>query len=142
MGVAEMSNLLMSATREQAGRVTPRQRRLLKLLIDHVSALEYATECATSEASNTIFTAQASSAAPQALQAATTAVQPREALLAAMAYGKELEPQHRQRPDARPPASERELKQTEATASAGTDTAGAYAARARERLGSLAASEL
>jgi hypothetical protein len=40
-------------------------------LIDHVSALEYATECATSEASNTIFTAQASSAAPQALQAAT-----------------------------------------------------------------------
>jgi len=66
-------------------------------LIDHVSALEYATECATSEASNTIFTAQASSAAPQALQAATTAVQPREALLAAMAYGKELEPQHRQR---------------------------------------------
>ena len=26
-----------------------------KLLIDHVSALEYATECATSEASNTIF---------------------------------------------------------------------------------------
>ncbi len=85
-----------------------------KLLIDHVSALEYATECATSEAYNTIFTAQASSA-----------VQPREALLAAMAYGKELEPQHRQRPDARPPASERELKQTEATASAGADTAGA-----------------
>jgi hypothetical protein len=40
-------------------------------LIDHVSALEDATECATSEASNTIFTAQASSAAPQALQAAT-----------------------------------------------------------------------
>ena len=29
-----------------------------KLLIDHVSALEYATECATSEASNTVFTAQ------------------------------------------------------------------------------------
>ena len=26
-----------------------------KLLIDHVSALEYATECATSEAYNTIF---------------------------------------------------------------------------------------
>jgi hypothetical protein len=73
-------------------------------LIDHVSALEDATECATSEAYNTIFTAQASSAAPQALQAATTAVQPREALLAAMAYGEELEPQHRQRPDARPPA--------------------------------------
>ena len=55
-----------------------------KLLIDHVSALEYAAECATSEAYNTIFTAQASSAAPQALQAATTAVQLREALLAAM----------------------------------------------------------
>ena len=45
---------------------------------------------------------------------------------------------HRQRPDARPPASERELKQTEATASVGADTAGACAARARERLGSLA----
>ena len=104
-------------------------------MIDHVSALEYATECATSEASNTIFTAQASSAAPQALQAATTAVQPREALLAAMAYGEELEPQHRQRPDARPPASERELKQTEATASADADTAGACVC---ERLGSLA----
>ena len=62
-----------------------------KLLIDHVSALEYATECATSEASNTIFTAQASSAAPQALQAATTAVQLREALLAAMPYREELD---------------------------------------------------
>jgi hypothetical protein len=63
-------------------------------LIDHVSALEYATECATSEASNTIFTAQASSAAPQALQAATTvttAVQPREALLAAMPLPCELD---------------------------------------------------
>ena len=62
-----------------------------KLLIDHFSVLEYATECATSEAYNTIFTAQASSAAPQALQAATTAVQLREALLAAMAYGEELD---------------------------------------------------
>jgi hypothetical protein len=40
-------------------------------MIDHVPALEYATECATSEASNTIFTAQASLAALQALQAAT-----------------------------------------------------------------------
>ena len=103
MGAAAMSNLLMSPTREQAGRVTSVNVDF-KLLIDHVSALEYATECATSEASNTIFTAQASSAAPLALQAATTAVQPREALLGAMAYGEELEPQHRQRPDARPPA--------------------------------------
>ena len=62
-----------------------------KLLIDHVSALEYATECATSEACNTIFITQASSAAPQALQAATTAVQLREALLAAMPYREELD---------------------------------------------------
>ena len=45
---------------------------------------------------------------------------------------------HRQRPDARPPASERELEQTEATASAVADTAGACAARARESLASLA----
>ena len=64
-----------------------------KLLIDHVSALEYATERGTSEASNTVFTAlpHYSLAAPQALQAATTAVQPREALLAAMAYREELD---------------------------------------------------
>ena len=60
-------------------------------MIDHVSALEYAAERATSEASNTVFTAQASSAAPQALQAATTAVQLREALLAAMPYREELD---------------------------------------------------
>ena len=90
MGAAAMSNLLMSPTREQAGRVTSVNVDF-KLLIDHVSALEYATECATSEASNTIFTAQASSAAPQALQAATTAVQPREALLAAMPLPCELD---------------------------------------------------
>ena len=62
-----------------------------KLLIDHVSALEYATECATSEASNTIFTAQASLAALQALYSATTAVQLREALLAAMPLPCELD---------------------------------------------------
>ena len=62
-----------------------------KLLIDHVSALEYAAERATSEASNTVFTAQASSAAPQALQAATTELQLREALLAAMPYREELD---------------------------------------------------
>ena len=62
-----------------------------KLLIDHVSALEYATECGTSEASNTVSTAQASSAAPQAMQAATTAVQLREALLAAMPLPCELD---------------------------------------------------
>ena len=37
-----------------------------------------------------------------------------------------------------PAASERELKQTEATASAGADTAGACAARARESLARLA----
>ena len=59
-------------------------------MIDHVSALEYATECATSEAYNTIFITKASSAAPQALQAATTAVQLREALLAAMPFPCEL----------------------------------------------------
>eukprot|EP00900_Chrysochromulina_parva_P022862 jgi/Chrpa1/5209/Chrysochromulina_OHIO_Genome00002624-RA len=82
---------LIAEHEQQAGRVTPRQRRLLKLLIDHVSAREYATECATSEASNTIFTAQASSAAPQALQAATMAVQPREALLAAIPLPCELD---------------------------------------------------
>ena len=60
-------------------------------MIDHVSALEYATERGTSEASNTVFTAQASPAAPQAMQAATTAVQLREALLAAMPYREELD---------------------------------------------------
>ena len=62
-----------------------------KLLIDPVSALEYATERGTSEASNTVSTAQASPAAPQAMQAATTAVQLREALLAAMPLPCELD---------------------------------------------------
>ena len=62
-----------------------------KLLIDHVSALEDATERGTSEASSTVFTAQASPTAPQAMQAATTAVQLREALLAAMPYREELD---------------------------------------------------
>jgi hypothetical protein len=71
MGAAAMSNLLMSTTRAPSRSRHIGQRRLLKLMIDHVSALEYATECATSEASNTIFTAQASLAALQALQAAT-----------------------------------------------------------------------
>ena len=93
-------------------------------MIDHVSALEYATERGTSEASNTVFIAQASSAAPQALQAATTAVQLREALLAAMPFPCELDIANAL---TRPPASERELKQTEATASASADTAGACA---------------
>jgi hypothetical protein len=57
MGAAAMSNLLMSPTRAPSRSRHIGQRRLLKLLIDHVSALEYATECATSEAYNTIFTA-------------------------------------------------------------------------------------
>ena len=60
-------------------------------MIDHVSAREYATECATSEASNTIFTAQASLVALQALYSATTAVQLREALLATMPLPCELD---------------------------------------------------
>ena len=94
-------------------------------MIDHVSALEYATERGTSEASSTVFTAQASPAAPQAMQAATTAVQVREALLAAMPYREELDIANALK--RRPPASERELEQTEATASAIADTDGACA---------------
>ena len=93
-------------------------------MIDHVSALEYATECATSEAYNTVVTAQTSFAVLQALQATTTAVQLREALLAAMPFPCELDIANAL---TRPPASERELKQTEATASASADTAGACA---------------
>ena len=61
-------------------------------MIDHVSALEYATERGTSEASSTVFTAQASPTAPQVMQAATTELQLREALvLAAMPYREELD---------------------------------------------------
>jgi hypothetical protein len=68
MGAAAMSNLLMSTTRAPSRSRHIGQRRLLyKLMIDHVSALEDATECATSEASNTIFTAQTSFAVLQAL---------------------------------------------------------------------------
>ena len=103
-----------------------------KLLIDHVSALEYATECATSEASNTIFTAQASSAAPQALQAATTAVQPREALLAAMAYGEELDIAN-----ALTHARQR-LRESSSRRRRRPRPAQTQPARARESLGSLA----
>ena len=104
-----------------------------KLLIDHVSALEYATERGTSEVSNTVFTVQASLAAPQALQAATTAVQLREALLAATPHRKELDIANALK--RRPPASERELQQTEATRPRPSQT---QAARARESLASLA----
>jgi len=111
-----------------------------KLLIDHVSALEYATECATSEAYNTIFTAQASSAAPQALQAATTAVQPREALLAAMPLPCELDIANalaRARQGLRESSSRRRR-----TALRRPRPAQTQPARARESLGCLAASEL
>jgi hypothetical protein len=91
-------------------------------LIDHVSALEYATECATSEASNAVFTAQTSLAALQALQASTTAVQLREALLAAMPYGEELDIAN---------ALTRARQRLRESSSA--DRAGACAARARAR---------
>ena len=101
-------------------------------MIDHVSALEYATECATSEASNTIFTAQASSAAPQALQAATTAVQPREALLAAMPYGEDLDIAN-----ALTHARQR-LRESSSRRRRRPRPAQTQPARARESLGSLA----
>ena len=106
-------------------------------MIDHVSALEYATECATSEASNTIFTAQASSAAPQALQAATTAVQPREALLAAMPLPCELDIAN-----ALARARQRLRSRRRRTALRRPRPAQTQPARARESLGCLAASEL
>ena len=121
MGAAAMSNLLMSTTRATSRLRHTASTSTSSFLIDHVSALEYATECATSEASNTVFTAQTSFAVLQALQAATTAVQP------SCRHAVTMRARHRQRPDARPPASERELKQTEATASASADTAGACA---------------
>ena len=101
-------------------------------MIDPVSALEYATECATSEACNTIFITQASSAAPQALQAATTAVQLREALLAAMAYGEELDIAY-----ALTRARQR-LRESSSRQRRRPGPAQTQPARARERLGSLA----
>ena len=105
-------------------------------MIDHVSALEYATECATSEAYNTIFITQASSAAPQALQAATTAVQLREALLAAMPLPCELDIAN-----ALTRARQR-LRESSSRQRRRPRPAQTQPARARERLGSLSPSEL
>ena len=101
-------------------------------MIDHVSALEYATECATSEAYDTIFITQASSAAPQALQAATTAVQLREALLAAMPLPCELDIAN-----ALTRARQR-LRESSSRQRRRPRPAQTQPARARERLGSLA----
>ena len=134
MLLAAMTNLLMGTTRAPSRSRRTASTSTSQALDRSFSAFEYATECATSEASNTVFTAQTSFAVLQALQnllrRRCSRVRP-----SLPPYGEELEPQHRQRPDARPPASERELKQTEATASADADTAGACAC---ERLGSLA----
>ena len=107
-----------------------------KLLIDHVSALEYATECATSEASNTVFTAQTSFAVLQALQAATTAVQLREALLAAMPLPCELDIAN-----ALTRARQR-LRESSSRQRRRPRPAQTQPARARERLSSLSPSEL
>jgi hypothetical protein len=101
-------------------------------LIDHVSALEYATECATSEAYNTVVTAQTSFAVLQALQATTTAVQLREALLAAMPFPCELDIAN-----ALTRARQR-LRESSSRQRRRPRPAQTQPARARERLGSLA----
>ena len=85
---------------------------------------------------DTIFITQASSAAPQALQAATTAVQLREALLAAMPLPCELDIAN-----ALTRARQR-LRESSSRQRRRPRPAQTQPARARERLGSLSPSEL
>ena len=132
MGESATSNLLMGTTRAPSRSRRTASTSTSQALDRSFSAFEYATECATSEASNTVFTAQTSFAVLQALQAATTAVQLREALLAAMPLPCELDIANaltRARQRLRESSSRRRRRPRPAQT---------QPARACERLGSLA----
>ena len=68
MGESATSNLLMGTTRAPSRSRRTASTSTSQALDRSFSAFEYATECATSEASNTVFTAQTSFAVLQALQ--------------------------------------------------------------------------